>query len=482
MKLWETYLKNTYEILDVLKDTGENKVILAYDKRGRQNCVLKERSLHSRALYETLKEISNPHIPAIYRLIEQDGKLLVVEEYVEGRTLAELIQSMPSQRIDESLAVNILRQLCECLAPLHEKGIIHRDVKPSNIILTKDNIVKLIDFGIARTEKQEAGNDTEFLGTRGYAPPEQYGFGQTDARSDIYALGVTMQRALGKEYSGYLKDVLLRCTALDPANRYPSVEALKYDLENPKKARAWRKGAVLACAIAVLCGIVLYGIANHTSTKEPSSIAAQGETPKNPAQVTENRATDISIQSTPSTEKPQNSANAPQNEPLAVNPSAANPTVEDNARKEAGSLQSYSLVMTQPQFVYDVRWKDTVQCTLFLNDEPVEGFSLPYSSWETWQQENGEIFFPPVWKLRLHIENRSAKTVSHPRIRMESFTGEEWLEAPPLPAGQSIDISVPLNRWPLQDMRSFTLAIFLADNPNPGEPQAGVSMGFGLRQ
>ena len=188
MKLWEMYLKNTYEILDVLKDTGENKVILAYDKRGRQNCVLKERSLHSRALYETLKEISSPHIPAIYRLIEQDGKLLVVEEYVEGRTLAELIQSMPSQRIDESLAVNILRQLCECLAPLHEKGIIHRDVKPSNIILTKDNIVKLIDFGIARTEKQEAGNDTEFLGTRGYAPPEQYGFGQTDAGQGIQRL------------------------------------------------------------------------------------------------------------------------------------------------------------------------------------------------------------------------------------------------------------------------------------------------------
>ena len=121
MKLWETYMGTTYEQLDVLKDTAESKVVLAYDKRGKQTCVLKQCAPRSRALYETLKDLSNTHIPAIYRLIEQDGNLLVVEEYIEGRTLAELIQSTPAQCIDEALAVNILRQLCECLAPLHAK-------------------------------------------------------------------------------------------------------------------------------------------------------------------------------------------------------------------------------------------------------------------------------------------------------------------------------------------------------------------------
>ena len=161
---------------------------------------------------------------------------------------------------------------------------------------------------------------------------------------------------------------------------------------------------------------------------------------------------------------------------------ASSPSLASPINNIALSLQSASLVMTAPQFVYDTRWKDKVQCTLFLNDKPAEGFSLPYSSWETWRQENGEIYFPPEWELRLRMENRSTKTVSHPRIRIESFTGEEWINAPPLPAGQSIDIPVPLNRWPLQDMRSFTVAIFLADNPNSGEPQAGVTMGFGLRQ
>ena len=482
MKLWETYMGTTYELLDVLKDTEESKVILAYDKRGKQTCVLKQCAPRSRALYEMLKELNNPHIPAIYRLIEQDGVLLVVEEYIEGRTLAELIHSTPTQCIDETLAIDILHQLCECLAPLHQKGIIHRDIKPSNLILTKDGIVKLIDFGIARTGKLETDTDTEFLGTRGYAPPEQYGFGQTDARSDIYALGVTMQRALGKEYNGYLKDILLRCTALDPANRYPSVEMLKNDLKPQNKARSWGKAGVFACAIILFVGLIWYGFTNHTQTKETATNTASEDTSKIAVQATENHTTAISspTQNAPNVE--EHPSPAPQNEPPTVSPATTNPIPSDNRKQEVASLQTYSLVMTAPQFVYDTRWKDKVQCALFLNDEPAKGFSLPYSSWETWQQENGEIYFPPAWELRLRIENHSAKTVSHPRIRIESFTGEEWMDAPPLPAGQSIDMPVPLNHWPLQDMRSFTLAIFLADKLNPGEPQAGVTMGFGLRQ
>lgn len=482
MKLWETYMETTYELLDVLKDTEKSKVILAYDKRGKQTCVLKQCAPSSRALYETLKDLSNSHIPAIYRLIEQEETLLVVEEYIEGRTLEELIQSTPSQCIDEAIAVNILRQLCECIAPLHEKGIIHRDIKPSNLILTKDNVVKLIDFGIARTEKQEADNDTVFLGTRGYAPPEQYGFGQTDARSDIYALGVTMQRALGKEYDGYLKDILLRCTALDPANRYPSVKMLENDLEHPKKACSSGKGAALACVIVALVGLVLYGIASRTPTKETPTIAATENTPKIETQAKENRTTDISTstQSAPSAEGQPSSA--PQNETHTASPATSNPTTSSNTGKESITLQTYSLVMTTPQFVYDPRWKGKVQCALFLNDESANGFSLPYSSWESWQRENGEIYFPPEWGLRLRIENRSAQMIPRPRIRMESFTGEEWIDALPIPARQSIDVTIPLNHWSLQDMRSFTLAIFLADKLNPGEPQAGITMGFGLRQ
>lgn len=485
MKLWETYLKNTYEMLDVLKDTGESKVLLAYDKRGRQNCVLKECGLHSRALYRTLKEIPDPHVPRVYRLIEQDGKLLVIEEYIEGRTLAEIMQSSPTQAIDEALAMDILRQLCECLAPLHERGIIHRDIKPSNLILTKDGVVKLIDFGIARTEKQDAGADTEFLGTRGYAPPEQYGFGQTDARSDIYALGVTMQRALGKEYAGRLRDVLRKCTSLDPANRYLSVDALLEAIE-PKDAYPSRKTVAFLIAVVALIGIVFFsGIASRMEPSEPSSATANGEATKTAASTTVRVDTAETESATPvsppSTEKKEAQSPAPAEKDIS-SPSSETVSLASGPVEKDVALQSASLTMSSPQFFYSAQWKEKVRCALFLNGEPAEGFSLPHTEWEAWRQENGDILFPFDWNLSLRIENRSMQDIPHPRIRVDSFTGEEWLDVPPIPAGQAVHVSVPLRRWSLRDMRTFTLALFFAEKFNPSEPQAGAAMSFGLRQ
>ena len=485
MKLWKTYLKDTYKILDVLKDTGENKVILAYDKRGRQNCVLKERSLHSRALYETLKAISSPHIPAVYRLIAQEEKLLVIEEYIEGRTLAEIIQASPSQRIDEALAADILRQLCECLTPLHQKGVIHRDVKPSNLIMTKDGVLKLIDFGIARTEKQDTDADTEYLGTRGYAPPEQYGFGQTDARSDIYALGVTMQRALGANYNGYLKDVLSRCTALDPASRYPSAEALLEDMK--RKTKPPRKTAAVLLAVLVLAGLFFYGAANDLPIHE-ERIAAEN---KNAAQsaMTTAENTDTAQSDVPNAENaaaaiPVAPAEMKEAEPP---PAPTAPPTEalsepDKADAETESLQNAALIMATPKFSYNFPWGQKVRCTLFFEDAPAKGFSLPYSTWEAWRQENGDIYFPPDWQLLLRIENLSSETIAHPRIRMESFTGEEMLYAPPIPKGGTVEVPIPLNRWTLREMSTFTLGLFFKETYNPGEPQGGVRTGFGLRR
>ena len=421
MKLWETYLKNTYEMLDVLKDTGESKVLLAYDKRGRQNCVLKECSLHSRALYRTLKEIPDPHVPRVYRLIEQDGKLLVIEEYIEGRTLAEIMQSSPTQAIDEALAMDILRQLCECLAPLHERGIIHRDIKPSNLILTKDGVVKLIDFGIARTEKQDTDADTEFLGTRGYAPPEQYGFGQTDARSDIYALGVTMQRALGKEYAGRLRDILRKCTSLDPANRYPSVDALMEDAE--RKNKPPRKIAAFLLAAAVLVGLFLYGVANYLPKKEAQTTAEHKDSLQMNAPTVE--PADKSAPALPPTdiEMPPSPVSDPV--PVVSETSAPAMSATGNDSREEAMSPNVSLFMTSPQFFYNAPWKEKVRCAMFLNGEPAEGFSLPHTEWEAWRQENGDILFPFDWNLSLRIENRSMQDIPHPRIRVDSFTGEE---------------------------------------------------------
>ena len=221
-------LQNFYDVVAVLKDGKRGKVFLVYDKFGKQICVLKERTLQTEEIYRRLKEIKNFCLPEIYRIVEFDGKIFVVEEFIEGQTLTEFFsRNNPS----EKFVTNILKQLCEGLKILHSKKIIHRDLKPSNIMLTKNNSVKLIDFSISRIAKENSESDTDFLGTRGYAPPEQFGFGQTDARSDIFSLGVTFQKILGDNYSGYLKKILSKCTELDPAKRYQSVAEISADID-----------------------------------------------------------------------------------------------------------------------------------------------------------------------------------------------------------------------------------------------------------
>lgn len=220
--------ENFYAPIDVIKTGEYGDVKLVYDKIGKQICVIKQRSMNSVALYQKLKNLDSPYIPRIFRLMEDGDKLFVVEEYISGQTLAEILKY--ENTFDEESAAQILQQLCECLKALHAQKIIHRDIKPSNIMLTRDNVIRLIDFSISRIEKEGSPTDTEFLGTRGYAPPEQYGFGQTDARSDIYSLGVTIKRLVGNDYEGWLTPIINRCTVFDPANRYQSAEDLLDDL------------------------------------------------------------------------------------------------------------------------------------------------------------------------------------------------------------------------------------------------------------
>ena len=221
--------KNFYKPIDILKTGESGNVQLVYDRVGKQVCVMKQRQLNSADVYQKLRKIKSRYIPEIFRMIEEDENFLVVEEYVSGRTLAEIL--LYEEFFHEDLAAQIMRQLCECLQELHAQNIIHRDIKPSNIMLTRDNVIRLIDFSISRIVKEDSDTDTEFLGTRGYAPPEQYGFGQTDERSDIYSLGVTIKRILGKNYSGWLEKILERCTKIDPTNRYQNVDELLDDFD-----------------------------------------------------------------------------------------------------------------------------------------------------------------------------------------------------------------------------------------------------------
>ena len=172
-----------------------------------------------------LKGKDYPLIPRILHCIEDSGETVIVEEYVQGESLLDRIgrKAYLTERETES----VLLQLCEGLDEIHAQGIIHRDIKPSNLILQSGGIIRLIDFDAARTVKEHSGEDTMHLGTRGYAPPEQFGYGQTDARSDIYSIGITMRKVLPQEYCGYLVKIFAKCTEIDPNRRYRNLQELR---------------------------------------------------------------------------------------------------------------------------------------------------------------------------------------------------------------------------------------------------------------
>lgn len=144
-----------------------------------------------------LRSLSFPNLPVVADLFEHEGRPTLVMEFVAGQTLEERIHEANAPLLEQQvLAYGI--QLCRVLFYLHSRDepIIYRDLKPSNIMLTPDGVLKLIDFGVARTHKKGKSKDTIAMGSAGYAPPEQYGKGQTDARSDVYALGATLLHLL----------------------------------------------------------------------------------------------------------------------------------------------------------------------------------------------------------------------------------------------------------------------------------------------
>ncbi len=244
-----------YTILESIAETVNSKVELAYDVKKRRLCVIKKIKNGSADAYLPLIGIKHPNLCRVHRVIP--GENAVVTEYVEGRVLSAE-RPMPEGEV-RMIGISLFSALNE----LHKNNIIHKDIKPSNIMLTNDGTVKVIDYGISRTFKPGGTSDTVNLGTRGYAPPEQFGFAQTDFRSDIYAAGVTLFELLtgGKpidklsEYSGALKPVIRKCVSLDPAMRYSSAEEAKRALEgNPAESaappRKKKNGAVVALVVA----------------------------------------------------------------------------------------------------------------------------------------------------------------------------------------------------------------------------------------
>ena len=180
------------------------------------------------ALYAQLQKQTNRGIPEIFQLGIIEGHLVVREEFIYGKTLNELIVL---GKLSKKQIYDYFIQLLEIVDFLHHlrKPIIHRDIKPENIMVTDKGKVKLIDFSIARFPTSQS-RDTKILGSVGYASPEQFGFQQTDTRTDIYSLGVVLNQLLTGKFpneelpKGAVSKVILKATAISPDQRYPDIK------------------------------------------------------------------------------------------------------------------------------------------------------------------------------------------------------------------------------------------------------------------
>ena len=249
-----TVIGGTYKILDVIGRGGMSIVYLAINEKANKPWAVKELVRKEFQDLETdrkeialMKRLKNPHLPSIVDVIEQGERLLIVMDYVEGRTLDAVLKEEGVQPVERVL--DWAGQLCQVLGYLHRQSppVIYRDMKPSNVMLKPDGTIVLIDLGAAREFRPELSMDTVALGTCGYAAPEQYEEeGQSDARTDIYCLGVMLfqlltgegphmlqpLRALRPEIPAGLEAIVERCVQKEKAGRYQSAEELAYALEH----------------------------------------------------------------------------------------------------------------------------------------------------------------------------------------------------------------------------------------------------------
>lgn len=271
----DTHLNKQWAVKEIKKKgSGKNDEIIV-------NSLLAEANL--------MKRLDHAALPRIVDIIDNGVTIYVVMDYIEGESLDKILNEYGAQ--PEELVIGWAMQLCDALAYLHAQKppIIYRDMKPANIMLKLEGNIKIIDFGIAREYKEQSLADTTVLGTKGYAPPEQYS-GQTDARSDIFALGMTMHHLLtgidprsgeayapvrmwNPELSEGIELIIDKCVEPAPENRYQNCSDLLYDLEHPDlitrgyKKRQKRKVAAFMAAAGMTVVLFLAGAVCTTIAK-----------------------------------------------------------------------------------------------------------------------------------------------------------------------------------------------------------------------
>lgn len=251
-----------YETLECLSNNQMGETLLVKEKQTGNFCVAKcysDKSLLSHSTEsDLLKNFDNDRLPAFIAEYQNEGMLCVVREYIEGVSLDKYVAR---HKLSQDQVISIVVQLCDDISYLHEQKppIIHRDIKPQNIVMDESGNPRLIDFGSSRVYDVDAQEDTVCFGTRHFAAPEQYGFSQTDCRTDIFSLGVLLgwlltgetetKKSIPAITSIPLRKIVKKCTAFAPENRYVSINQVKTALLN---ANSQKQRLILQWMITVL--------------------------------------------------------------------------------------------------------------------------------------------------------------------------------------------------------------------------------------
>lgn len=250
-----------YELLECLGNSAYGETYLIKDRESGVHYIAKcypladgNGQVHEGELLQKLRHEGLPEFIAQY---QNEQILCVVRTFQCGLNLKQLVEERLLSYRD---IMHIAEQLCDLLAYLHAQSpaIIHRDIKPQNIIVDENLNLSLIDFGISRQYKQGATEDTIHMGTRDFAAPEQFGYCQTDERSDIYSLGVVIHwllkrtkidgKRIPKPVALRLRRVISKCTAFDPKDRFQSASAVKNALTGRKPLLFGTIAGILAVA------------------------------------------------------------------------------------------------------------------------------------------------------------------------------------------------------------------------------------------
>ncbi len=279
-----------YDPMECLASHRGLETFLVRDKAEKRPFIAK---CYDRAVYadthETalLRSLHHKGLPAFVDEFQDERTLCVVREYVKGTPLDRYAAE---NELSQGQIVALCAELCDILSYLHEQRppVIHRDIKPQNIIIGADGQPTLIDFDAARTFKSEADSDTQYFGTKGYAPPEQYGFTQTDCRADIYALGVLLrflctgsaQENGERAAPAPLQRIIAKCTAFSPKERFASARAVQKALlaADERKRRSGARPLALAITAALfLCAG--FAIGRYTRWLTPPAAGVTFEEP-----------------------------------------------------------------------------------------------------------------------------------------------------------------------------------------------------------